>query len=111
MSNKIITLDGLNTFLSNIKTYLTELLLSKQDKLISGANIKTINGQSILTDGNVFIGNITTENTELELNDPECFSATINEEENILVLNMPSDDITDTLVLPFGEVIDNLLVL
>ena len=69
MSNKIITLDGLNTFLSNVKTYLTELLLSKQDKLISGENIVTVNGNSILTSDNVIAGNIGTVDTDLEIID------------------------------------------
>ena len=69
MSNKIITLDGLNTFLSNVKTYLTELLLSKQDKLVSGENIVTVNGNSILTSDNVIAGNIGTVDTDLEIID------------------------------------------
>lgn len=52
-----ITIDYLNSILSQYVTQssLTELLNTKQDTLISGTNIKTINGQSILGEGNIEI--------------------------------------------------------
>ena len=96
MSNKIITLSGLSTFLSNIEDYINNLLLKKQDTLVSGNSIKTINNTSLLGEGNielqeplvsginirtinendllgngnVIVGNIATVDTSLELIDP-----------------------------------------
>lgn len=43
---------------SNVKqgsSDIAEALATKQDKLVSGTNIKTINGQSLLGEGNIVI--------------------------------------------------------
>ena len=56
MLNNIIDLNLLTRFFANLKTYITALLASKQDLLISGTNIKTINGTSIIGNGAVFTG-------------------------------------------------------
>ena len=44
---------GLSEVWANIKNYITAQLLSKQDTLVSGSNIKTVNNQSLLGSGNV----------------------------------------------------------
>ena len=44
---------GLNEVWANIKNYITAQLLGKQDTLVSGTNIKTVNNQSLLGSGNV----------------------------------------------------------
>ena len=55
MSNKIVDITGLQRFYDNMKLYITGLMSKKQDTLISGENIKTINGESILGDGDIDI--------------------------------------------------------
>lgn len=52
-----VTTAALNTALANYTTTadLTTILLGKQDNLVSGTNIKTINGESILGSGNLVI--------------------------------------------------------
>ena len=52
MDNKIIDIDRLSRYHENINTLLT----TKQESLVSGDNIKTINGESILGSGNITIG-------------------------------------------------------
>lgn len=49
MNNKIIDIDRLSRYHENINTLLT----TKQESLVSGDNIKTINGESILGSGNI----------------------------------------------------------
>jgi hypothetical protein len=44
---------GLAEIWANIKNYITAQLLGKQDTLVSGTNIKTVNNQSLLGSGNV----------------------------------------------------------
>ena len=44
---------GLNEIWLNIKNYVYSQLLGKQDTLVSGTNIKTVNNQSLLGSGNV----------------------------------------------------------
>ena len=44
---------GLAEIWANIKNYVTAQLLGKQDTLVSGTNIKTVNNQSLLGSGNV----------------------------------------------------------
>lgn len=55
MSNKIIDIPSLQRFYDNLKSYITEMMSKKQDTLLSGENIKTINGESILGDGDINI--------------------------------------------------------
>ena len=54
-NNKIIDLSRLTYFYEKITTYISDLLSNKQDTLVSGNNIKTINGESILGSGNITI--------------------------------------------------------
>ena len=49
-------LSGTNTGDNAVNTLYSGLASSKQDTLISGTNIKTINGSSILGSGNLTIG-------------------------------------------------------
>ena len=51
MNNKIIDIDRLSRYHENINTLLT----TKQETLVSGDNIKTINGTSLLGSGNITI--------------------------------------------------------
>ena len=44
---------GVAEIWANIKNYITAQLLGKQDTLVSGTNIKTVNNQSLLGSGNV----------------------------------------------------------
>lgn len=70
MGIKIIDITGLNRFLTNVKEYIENLLISKQDTLISGTTIKSVNGESILGSGNLSIGNkslITTTDNDISL--------------------------------------------
>lgn len=70
ITDKIITKERLSYFWSKIKAYVDEKaalaqstaqtyadlkLTQKQDKLTSGTNIKTVNGNSLLGAGNIFI--------------------------------------------------------
>lgn len=50
---KFINSDGLTTLWSKIKTYVASVAATKQDPLVSGTNIKTINGQSVLGSGDI----------------------------------------------------------
>ena len=44
---------GLSEVWANIKNYIASQLLGKQDALVSGTNIKTVNNQSLLGSGNI----------------------------------------------------------
>ena len=44
---------GVSEIWLNIKNYVYSQLLGKQDTLVSGTNIKTVNNQSLLGSGNV----------------------------------------------------------
>ena len=48
---KLIDIDRLSRYHDNLNAFLT----TKQDSLVSGDNIKTINGESILGSGNIVI--------------------------------------------------------
>ena len=61
-------LEDYNTFNENITGEINYLLEFKQDKLVSGTNIKTINGLSLLGSGNIAInGGESTEHVNLTL--------------------------------------------
>lgn len=51
MNNKIIDIDRLSRYHENINTLLT----TKQETLVSGESIKTINGEDILGEGNIYL--------------------------------------------------------
>lgn len=63
MSQKYLNESGLSYFWSKIKSALG----GKQDALISGTNIKTINGSSILGSGDLTVGGNPTAMTEAEV--------------------------------------------
>lgn len=61
--------------------------MSKQDTLISGATIKSINGESILGSGNLSIGNknlITTTDTDISLL-PNVYYRKTNQSSNLTI--------------------------
>ena len=51
--DKIIDLDLLDYFLGKLKTYISSIVNGKQDVLVSGENIKTVNGESIVGEGDI----------------------------------------------------------
>ena len=53
---------GLKTDVSGLKTDVSGLKTSKQNTLVSGTNIKTINGETILGEGNITVGGSTPAN-------------------------------------------------
>ena len=54
--NKIINLELLDRFLAKLKTYISGVVDSKQDLLVNGETIKSINGETILGNGNIDTG-------------------------------------------------------
>jgi len=52
-NEKFITLDNLSTFKFKYDEQVNEQLDNKQEQLVSGTNIKTINNESILGSGNI----------------------------------------------------------
>ena len=52
-TSKYLNGNGLSEAWTNIKNYVYSQLLGKQDTLVSGSNIKTVNNQSLLGSGNV----------------------------------------------------------
>ena len=60
MDNKIIDIDRLSRYHENINALLT----TKQESLVSGDNIKTINNQSIIGTGNISTSEIGSINVE-----------------------------------------------
>lgn len=72
-NNKIIDIDRLSRYHENINTLLT----TKQESLVSGDNIKTINGESILGSGN--IENLASKEYVDEKSDSKVFIGTLAE--------------------------------
>ena len=50
---KYVNNNGVSEMWLNIKNWVTSQLLGKQDTLVSGTTIKTVNNQSLLGSGNV----------------------------------------------------------
>ena len=50
---KYVNNNGVSEMWLNIKNWVASQLLGKQDTLVSGTNIKTVNNQSLLGSGNV----------------------------------------------------------
>lgn len=63
---------------------------SKQDELVSGSNIKTINGESILGEGNLVVDTSYTAGTGINISDENVISNTITS----------YDDLTDLPTIP-----------
>lgn len=65
MAKKILDLDGLTRYDGKIK----QVIGTKQDTLVSGTNIKTVNNTSILGSGNINIDTTPTSITTQEVED------------------------------------------
>jgi len=52
-TSKYLNGSGVSEIWLNVKNYVYSQLLGKQDTLVSGSNIKTVNNQSLLGSGNV----------------------------------------------------------
>lgn len=57
--DKIIDLEALDYFFGKLKTYVSGLISGKQDNLVSGNNIKTVNNTNVLGEGNIDTGAVT----------------------------------------------------
>ena len=103
MLDKIIDITRLERFLINIKEYIANVLLTKQDSLISGTNIKTINGETILGNGNIVCGSKPIQvftDTSIELN-PNVYYRKTNQSSSLSITLGP--EITDGLNEYFVE--------
>ena len=71
-TSKYLNGNGLSEAWTNTKNYIASQLLGKQDTLVSGTNIKTVNNQSLLTVSNttatVFNYDSSTETLEIQVN-------------------------------------------
>ena len=79
---KLIDIDGLSRYHENLNTFLT----TKQESLVSGDNIKTINGESILGSGNIVI----------ETNVPEQYKGTVEAVDITETIDDVSNDFVTT---------------
>ena len=101
LNAKIVKLeDANNNFTSdNVEGALSEAgnkIKNKQDKLVSGINIKTINGQSILGSGNIAITSSGGSGTNFsvsynEVNEELTITSTI---ENNIIYNESTESLT-----------------
>ena len=62
---KLVDLNGLTRYNEKIKGVINNGLGTKQDTLISGTNIKTVGGTSILGSGNISVEPVTITDTEI----------------------------------------------
>ena len=85
---KIPSIDGLAT-----ESYVDNAVSSKQDTLVSGTNIKTINNQSILGEGNLVIegGSGTSDYDQLE-NRPQIAGVTLSGNKSLSDLGIASQE-------------------
>jgi hypothetical protein len=79
---KLVTFDKIHRYHNK----LSQVVNTKQDSLVSGSNIKTINGQPILGDGN-----ITIEEANVKVSDPDVVIDDIVTSKYII--NTTEDDI------------------
>ena len=96
METKIIDITGLERFLVNIKEYIENLLTSKQDTLVSGTSIKTLNGESILGSGNISVGRkplTTTTATSIALS-PNIYYRKTNQSSSLTITLAAETDST-----------------
>ena len=87
MLDNIIDLNLLTRFFNNLKLYIAEHLDDKQDTLISGTNIKTINNESVIGKGNINIGNKPlqeTTDTNIQLS-PNVYYRKTNQSSSITI--------------------------
>lgn len=76
MTKKYLDLDGLKNFWEKLVIFINKHLSLKQDTLVSGTNIKTINSESILGDGELSVGTITTVDANEYVDDVETTEIT-----------------------------------
>ena len=81
---KYVSKDNLQYNVGKTKDYINNKLIEKQDVLVSGSNLKTINNISLLGEGNINIGSATDYSTLSNL--PQINS-------NTLVGNQTSNDL------------------
>lgn len=79
------------TYVDNLNTEQNEVIASKQGQLISGVNIKTVNGQSILGSGDIEIQGGTGGNVDLDGYATEQWV-----EEQGYLKSIPSEYVTET---------------
>ena len=87
MTKKIIDIDRLSRYHENINTILTK----KQESLVSGDNIKTINGESILGNGNI---TIESGNIDANVQAVDISSTTIDVDLEKYIIETTDDNIT-----------------
>lgn len=96
MLDKIITVSTLSQFLINIKDYISTIFNDKQDTLISGSNIKTINGVSMLGSGNINVNTkplVSTTDSNIELL-PNVYYRKTNQSSSITITLAAETDST-----------------
>lgn len=96
MLDKIITVSTLSQFLINIKNYISTIFNNKQDTLISGSNIKTINGVSMLGSGNINVNTkplVSTTDSNIELL-PNVYYRKTNQSSSITITLAAESDST-----------------
>ena len=96
MLDKIITVSTLGQFLTNLKDYISTLFNNKQDTLISGSNIKTINGVSMLGSGNINVNTkplVSTTDSNIELL-PNTYYRKTNQSSSITITLAAETDST-----------------
>ena len=96
MLDKIITVSTLSQFLINIKNYISTIFNNKQDTLISGSNIKTINGVSMLGSGNINVNAkplISTSDSNIDLL-PNVYYRKTNQSSSITITLVAETDLT-----------------
>ena len=105
-SGKSLVLDSLITKLSGLKTQqeIDSAINAKQDTLVSGTNIKTINNESLLGSGNITIANSSTDWDSIE-NKPQWIQ---NDGVNWSDINeIPSTVVTSVNITGSGNAVVN----
>ena len=100
MSNKVLTYSGLSYYHGKI----TQEFNKKQNTLVSGTNIKTINGQSLLGSGNLTIGGgsgtVFYEHTiEIDLPNTELYIRLISPRNTAYTFNNLLDDLAGSALV------------
>lgn len=104
-NTKLIDINALSHFLSNIKEYITNVISAKQDKLVDGNTIKTINGNSILGNGDLIIGNkelIKFTSTSITLSPNKYYRKTDTSSSLTITLDPASDSIYEEYLIEFS---------
>lgn len=114
--DKKLNFRGLTYYTQQIKTWVQNLLASKQDLLESGTNIKTINSNSILGSGDLSI-ETTTLNTQVATTAGEKTMATFEDDSDRVVLDragdilevaISKDDLQNSIFLTTQKYVDDI---